>query len=104
MSSYVEGGSSSYISVGTQGPHSFFSSLDGFSSINYTFQDGDATDGTYWDENYNYIGFNATSVKANAAITASAVPEPATWAMMIVGFGAVGYSLRRQRKVAFGTI
>jgi hypothetical protein len=27
---------------------------------------------------------------------ASAVPEPATWAMMLIGFGAVGYSLRRK--------
>jgi hypothetical protein len=26
----------------------------------------------------------------------SAVPEPTTWAMMLVGFGAVGYSMRRK--------
>lgn len=26
----------------------------------------------------------------------SAVPEPATWAFMLVGFGAVGYSMRRR--------
>lgn len=26
-----------------------------------------------------------------------AIPEPATWAMMILGFGAAGYSLRRRR-------
>lgn len=30
----------------------------------------------------------------NVAITA-AVPEPATWAMMLLGFGAIGYAMRR---------
>jgi PEP-CTERM motif len=28
----------------------------------------------------------------------SAVPEPATWAMMLVGFGAMGVSMRRRRR------
>lgn len=27
------------------------------------------------------------------------VPEPATWALMILGFGAVGYTMRRQKAV-----
>lgn len=27
----------------------------------------------------------------------SAVPEPGTWAMMLLGFGAVGFSMRRKR-------
>ena len=31
---------------------------------------------------------------------AVAVPEPATWAMMIVGFGAAGAMIRRRRTVA----
>jgi hypothetical protein len=26
------------------------------------------------------------------------IPEPATWAMMLMGFGAVGYAMRRRRK------
>ena len=30
----------------------------------------------------------------------SAVPEPTTWAIMIIGFGATGSLLRRQRKAA----
>jgi PEP-CTERM motif len=29
---------------------------------------------------------------------APAVPEPATWAMMLVGFGAMGVSMRRRRR------
>jgi len=33
---------------------------------------------------------------------AGAVPEPATWAMMILGFGAIGWSVRRGRKSAQG--
>jgi PEP-CTERM motif len=31
-------------------------------------------------------------------LSVTAVPEPATWLMMIVGFGAVGASIRRARK------
>jgi hypothetical protein len=30
-------------------------------------------------------------------ISVTAVPEPATWAMLITGFGMVGYGLRRRR-------
>ena len=33
-----------------------------------------------------------------------AVPEPATWAMMLVGFGAVGYGMRRRAKVNFAPV
>ena len=35
---------------------------------------------------------------ANYSIT-QAVPEPATWAMMLIGFGGIGYSMRRRRNL-----
>ena len=42
---------------------------------------------------------NGTLTISPVAVT-GAVPEPATWAMMLVGFGAVGGALRRRQKVA----
>jgi hypothetical protein len=33
------------------------------------------------------------------APTNGAVPEPSTWAMIMLGFGAIGYKLRRSRKI-----
>lgn len=47
-----------------------------------------------------YTGGSLTQTSERIVDT-PAVPEPATWAMMILGVGAVGYSLRR-RRVTFG--
>lgn len=35
---------------------------------------------------------------SGAAVAAGAVPEPSTWAMMLLGFGAVGFNMRRLRR------
>ncbi|MEO6581327.1 MAG: PEPxxWA-CTERM sorting domain-containing protein, partial [Sphingomicrobium sp.] len=35
---------------------------------------------------------------ASIASVDGAVPEPATWAMMLLGFGAIGMSMRRRRR------
>ena len=43
-----------------------------------------------------------TAITAGATITgplANAVPEPATWMMMLLGFGAVGFAARRRRSM-----
>ncbi len=41
-------------------------------------------------------------ISANFQLNAApAVPEPATWAMMMLGFGIVGYSLRRKTTMRF---
>ena len=43
---------------------------------------------------------NASGYTGNvgAAGVVAAVPEPATWALMLVGFGGVGYSMRRRKQ------
>jgi PEP-CTERM motif len=43
---------------------------------------------------------NVKQVRITPAAAAAAVPEPATWAMMLVGFGIAGYSMRRRRRPA----
>ena len=44
--------------------------------------------------------FGYTGGTPAAVLTLNAVPEPATWALMIVGFGLVGTTLRRRAAVA----
>ena len=56
-----------------------------------------ATAGTlelfYWDSNN---GDNTGQISADVTALAAAVPEAATWSMLIAGFGLVGVSLRRR--------
>lgn len=45
---------------------------------------------------------NTSNIGGTFTITPSAmgaVPEPATWAMMLVGFGGIGFAMRRRSKV-----
>ncbi len=43
-------------------------------------------------------GSNQSSIgKLTATVAAAAVPEPASWALLIAGFGGVGAMLRRRR-------
>lgn len=39
---------------------------------------------------------NSGSINFGASVSLSAVPEPTTWALMLVGFGCVGFALRRR--------
>lgn len=54
-----------------------------------------------------YVNYNGRDshwafdvLNASSATQSGAVPEPATWAMMIAGFGLMGASLRRRRVAA----
>lgn len=53
--------------------------------------------------NFNTIVVNGFSrgngsYGGNGTLVPAAVPEPATWAMMLLGFGALGFSMRRRRR------
>ena len=55
--------------------------------------------------NVFYIGYDDQITGADdnhddliiRATVSPAVPEPATWAMMLLGFGAAGFAMRRRR-------
>lgn len=64
----------------------FFPSIDGGSSH---YNDGSFTAGSAYIHS------------ASITLLSAPVPEPAIWAMMIIGFGGVGGLLRRARRTAF---
>lgn len=65
----------------------------------YGFQrDGNVNDIrgiSIYNNDGNGIGFD--NLRFDVQSMGGAVPEPATWAMMLVGFGAMGVSMRRRR-------
>jgi choice-of-anchor C domain-containing protein len=101
-----DGGSSTKVAVVT----------DGTTTTSYDFLQGSHSKAAMGWESHTFsfkaTGANATLTFAsdedtaygpaldNVSITSGAVPEPATWALMIVGFGAVGATLRSRRRQA----
>jgi hypothetical protein len=84
----------------------FLPSPPGTTRIRYT---------SYWGENATSIFFPVSPVRItftadfadaiaegpfDASYRILSVPEPATWAVMLLGFGAVGGELRRRRRLA----
>lgn len=63
---------------------------EGLAGGNYISSSG--TTGTFNNYAFEHV------FTLSAANTQAAVPEPATWAMMLVGFGILGSALRRSRR------
>jgi hypothetical protein len=59
---------------------------DQFTLYNYNGQTTFTTDGQHGLSHLVFFG------------TQTAVPEPATWAMMLLGFGGIGIAMRRRRR------
>jgi hypothetical protein len=62
----------------------------GVSAVGFDFTGG----------HYNLFGDGRTSVQyvvTNVSYTLSAVPEPSTWAMLLIGFAGIGFMAHRRR-------
>lgn len=68
----------------------------GASSYHYFALGAFAQNGTY----ATVVDFNPATLRVSGSAdpVTPAVPEPATWAMLIIGFGVVGSALRTSRK------
>lgn len=70
--------------------------------VNDTLQidlNGAFSDGRFGFYNYSQAGVTYAGI-CDDVLPPAAIPEPSTWAMMIVGFGSAGVMLRRRRAVA----
>lgn len=59
----------------------------------------------FYDANQQSYRVNAINLGRSSLVNATsarvaAVPEPATWGMMLIGFGVIGAAMRRRRRAA----
>ena len=86
-------GTSHTLALGSGGAYQF-GVLDGEGITSITFASAGAP----------ARGIGAFKQLKFGGLMASAVPEPGTWAMMLIGFGAIGASMRRRRSNVAGTL
>jgi hypothetical protein len=73
---------------------------DHFAMLNFTKSYFDA-DPAFAALNPGFGGFSSLLSNGNTVTGGgNTVPEPATWGLMLVGFGAIGAALRSRRRVA----
>lgn len=54
----------------------------------------------YVEDHFNPAFYTGPAFINYAFLVSGAVPEPATWAMMLVGMGAIGFAMRRRATVS----
>jgi hypothetical protein len=79
------------------GPGSYTLTLTAWSNfaVGPNLSDGFENDGTF-DGRSSAYAFDILEVNGGQSV--GAVPEPGTWALMLIGFGAIGASLRRTQR------
>ena len=82
----------------------YFPNADPLVDINgISFFTADGTDWNFYSNgpgNYQLLGaLNGAPVGSYAFNSTGAVPEPATWAMLLLGFGMIGFAMRKRSNV-----
>jgi hypothetical protein len=95
LTDVVSGGATNWTQIFTANSAGFFNSIalgdNNFSGLTYGVANDTLT--------VNWVGTEQrqATYAANFTFGGGAVPEPATWAMMILGFGLVGGAMRSRR-------
>ena len=76
----------------------------GPSANSLTFTTGLLNPGTTYRFQYTVAMGSPGDISGNAAFYTAAVPEPAAWALMLLGFGGIGVMLRRRRRPALAQL
>lgn len=89
------------------GPHSYItsataSSLPGSNRQDASIEDPTILAGSYFLEITGSVPSHTSNIHISYSVdtmtVASAVPEPSTWAMMVLGFGGLGFMAYRRRQ------
>lgn len=67
-------------------------------NYSYFLDNGKSCTGQLICLNYRHIDFTAANFEVTQ-LSPAPVPEPATWAMLLVGFGLAGTALRRRQEI-----
>jgi len=84
----------SAILTGPGGPYELMEEFDNGISEFWNLSSLFLEAGTY---TLTITGDNRSTGSLGGTVTINAVPEPGTWAMMLLGFGAAGFAMRRRR-------
>jgi len=87
----------SYGPTGYEGPNTSFTITDSDNGmVNFLMGGVAPNGGTAWFT----LEENLATISGGVTVTAGGVPEPASWAMMLVGFAAMGIGTRKLRQAS----